>query len=111
MNRESQDDLILSVLRQFSFSKPVKAEELEKAYAAGMIKKENLKDGQYYLGHCRNARVALWSSELNQFVYRRYKFGDFLTETIMHPADDDQFDLFVPVAEIEPEDKEKVDLP
>ena len=30
------------------------------------------------------------------FVYLRYKFGDYFTEEINHPEDDNGFDLFYP---------------
>lgn len=84
------------------FSNPVKPEELEKAYADGMIRKSDLKDRAYYRGTCRNASYAQWFSEYNVFVYMRSKFGSIFPESIFHPEDDDLYDLFIPVGE-EPE--------
>jgi hypothetical protein len=80
-------------------SRPVTKEKLELAEKAGMIGKAALKDGSHYFGECRNARIAVWSSEINLFVHWRYKWGYYL-EDIPHPADDDDFDVFVPLKEV-----------
>lgn len=82
--------------------KPVDAAWLQGAEAAGLLPKSALKDGDYYLGRCRNARVARWDAGRGVFVYMREKFGSRFPEDIKHPEDDDGFDLFLPVAEVEP---------
>lgn len=61
-----------------------------------MIAKANLEDGVYYRGTCRNASVARWKADEEQFYYLRHKFGDTFIETIRHPEDDDGVDLFRP---------------
>jgi hypothetical protein len=90
-------------------NKDVPSDALEKAYARGMIRKEDLQDGAYYAGACRNAEVARWSKSNNAFVYMRTKFGDTFPEPICHPADDNGFDLFFPLIKIDnPTADEKV---
>lgn len=68
-----------------------------------LIPKSELKHGAYYAGECRNAGIARWNAETQEFTYWRYKFGDEFTETIKHPEDDDGHDLFLPEAETEEE--------
>lgn len=70
-----------------------------KLIEAGAIPKKDLEDGKYYVGRCRNASVARWDEEQNEFVYARQKFNYVFPETINHFEDDDFFDLFVPIKE------------
>jgi len=65
-----------------------------------MIAKKDLLDLGYYAGSCRNASVAQWLADRNEFVYIRLKFGCSFFETIRHPEDDDGYDLFIPVREL-----------
>jgi len=60
------------------------------------LNKEELEDGAYYIGRCRNARIARWCAAENQFYHWRVKFGNIFIETIKHPADEQQFDVFYP---------------
>jgi len=85
----------------FKFSNPLTKEELEKAYSEGMIKKEDLISGAYYIGTCRNSYVAQWNKKDNCFYYIRNKFGDSFLEAINHPSDDDNHDLFIPMQKVE----------
>ena len=87
---------------------PITPEYLIEAEKCGLILKKNLVDGEYYYGHCRNARVARWNTKTQEFTYIRTKFGSKFPETIKHPEDDDGFDLFKPVSVVEPEEDEKV---
>ena len=88
-----------------------RVKEHEAKRAAECIQKEDLIDGAYYDGQCRNATTARWFAKENVFVYWRTKFGDRFTETIKHPADDNGYDLFYPIDKIdEPlNGKEKID--
>jgi hypothetical protein len=70
---------------------------LTELYEMGMIPKAELKVGQTYIGHCRNAREAIWTGTC--FNYERTKFGSTFREDINCPEDDDGFDLFVAVGE------------
>ncbi len=79
--------------------KPMTKEKLDAAEKEGMIGKTALKNGSHYFGECRNARIAVWSAEIGLFVHWRHKFGYFL-EDIPHPADDEGFDIFVPIKEV-----------
>lgn len=78
---------------------PVTPEKLEQAYAEGMIRKEDLRDGVTYLGTCRNANEAVWHADKERFTYMRTKLGSTFPEDIVHPVDDLGFDIFIPVAE------------
>ncbi len=91
---------------QIKFSRPMKAGELEVAYARGMLHKTDLEDGAYYRGYCRNATVAMWSGARNCFIYMRQKFDLSYPEKIRHPEDDDGFDLFVPLEKVSPQESE-----
>lgn len=73
-------------------------------YEAGVLRKEQLLDGKYYRGRCRNATVAQWNEKENCFWYMRHKFGAVFAEKINHLQDDDFTDLFFPLREIEPDE-------
>ncbi len=66
------------------------------------IPKAALKNGTYYAGVCRNAKVARWIAAENVFVHWRKKFGSVFTETISHPEDYARYDVFIPEREIPP---------
>jgi hypothetical protein len=61
-----------------------------------MIAKSELVHGFYYLGYCRNARIARWNAERNVFIYRRNIAGNTILEEINHPEDTNEHDVFVP---------------
>lgn len=65
----------------------------------GAIPKDKLIKGKIYLGSCRNATKALWNGE--KFEYKRYKFGAYYMDSVNHFQDDDGYDLFVPIKEVE----------
>lgn len=81
---------------------------LEELYSSGLLRKEQLEHGKYYIGSCRNAQVARWDAKANCFRHIRTKFGNSFEEEIPHPADCDGFDIFAAVAEFEPEPDEIV---
>jgi hypothetical protein len=72
------------------------------------LPKQELKDGSYYEGHCRNATVALWDAKGGVFWYMRTKFRLRFSESINHPENDDGHDLFYPVKEVIPKEQEMV---
>jgi hypothetical protein len=74
--------------------------EIVNAMAAGLIPKAKLEHGAIYLGHCRNARVAIWDAEASHFIHMREKFGSVFAETIPHPEDDKGYDIFTPVEKL-----------
>jgi hypothetical protein len=78
-------------------SRPVTPEKLAKAYEIGMIAKKDLEDGFTYVGDCRNASEAVWHADKQRFTYIRHKFGSSFDEDIVHPEDDEGFDIFVPM--------------
>jgi len=77
---------------------------LEDYYNAGVIRKEDLIDGAYYQGICRNASVAKWDAKNNVFWYMRNKFGYCYKEDINYIADDNGYDLFIPFVKLDDRD-------
>ena len=65
------------------------------------ITKDNLKHLKHYVGICRNSTVAQWNEKEDKFIYLRYKMGKYMVDEINHPEDDDGFDLFIPLKELE----------
>ncbi|WP_019449315.1 hypothetical protein [Cupriavidus sp. BIS7] len=76
-------------------------EALEAAYAAGLLRKEELQHGAYYGGRCRNASIARWHAGAQRFVHWRTKFGERYLEKIRHPADEPEFDAFLVLKVVE----------
>lgn len=64
----------------------------------GMI---TLVHGKYYKGECRNATVARWNADEQQFYYWRHKWGQRFVETIGLPDIGNMNDVFVPEEMIE----------
>ena len=73
-------------------------------YDVGVIKKDDLIDGAYYQGNCRNASIAQWDAKNNCFWYMRNKFGYVYKEDINHLADDNGYDLFIPFQKVDDKD-------
>lgn len=71
-----------------------------------MIAKRDLKNNRYYLGYCRNVKVAQWIAEKEVFIYIRNKFNQYFIEEISHPDDDKLFDVFCPIRLLELTEKE-----
>jgi hypothetical protein len=59
-----------------------------------ILPKEQLVDGAYYIGRCRNATIARWSSMHGCFFHWRKKFDRIYVEEIKHPIDEHYFDVF-----------------
>jgi hypothetical protein len=92
------DEIILKRLwgKNLHYSPPKTGFDLNAYYDVGIVKKDDLIDGAYYQGFCRNADVAKWDSDKGKFVYMRFKFGHSFPEDINHLSDDNGYDLFVP---------------
>ena len=84
-------------------------DDLEQAYAQGMLRKEALIDGYYYRGWCRNAKVARWDAASGAFQHVREKFGSRFLETIKHPQDELYFDVFIALEVTEPSEEERIE--
>ena len=86
---------------------PITTPELYQKYVipnfirCGAIPKDKLIKGKTYFGSCRNADKAIWLGD--KFEYTRHKFGASYQEKINHFEDDDCYDLFVPIREINSE--------
>jgi hypothetical protein len=87
---------------------PITPEWLTLAVSAGMLAKDNLKNNTYYYGHCRHTNVACWNETEKVFNYVRHKFDYKFIDQIEHPESDRGFDLFIPIAEVEPTNEERV---
>ena len=70
-----------------------------KLLECGAIPKNNLIIGKKYLGSCRNTSEAIWNGD--RFTYKRYKWGVYDDDEINHFEDDDGFDLFVPIRQLD----------
>jgi hypothetical protein len=64
------------------------------------IAKEDLCDGAYYFGDCRNSNVARWNGVTGRFYYQRHKFGAWYCESLPPREDDAGWDFFTPYEEI-----------
>lgn len=60
------------------------------------IPKSELVDGAYYVGVCRNSRIARWCAEKNMFFYWREKFGCIYREGLFCSEDFAGWDVFIP---------------
>jgi len=85
---------------------PITQECYDELYNKGVLKKDELKINSYYFGKCRNANVAMWTGI--EFIYMRYKFGSYYVAHINHLSDDNGYDLFVPIKEVEPIENQKI---
>lgn len=63
------------------------------------LSKDSLIAGEYYIGFCRNARIARWDG--TQFWHWRQKFSSRFVESIKHPDDEPFFDVFQPVSMVD----------
>lgn len=65
------------------------------------IKKENMIDGQYYLGVCRNTYVAMWDAKIGKFRHISCQFQYYL-DTLAHFDDvkESSYDGFVPLQQL-----------
>lgn len=96
-----KNNKIKTMIKKLGEGFPLPSEfDIENYYEKGVIRKEDLIDGKYYLGICRNAEVAKWDAEKNVFSYLRQKFNLKYFEEINHISDDDGYDLFIPIEEI-----------
>lgn len=85
---------------------PIPNELYKELYEKGVIRKSELKIGEYYFGKCRNASVAKWNGE--KFIYRRLKFGHWSNDEINHLHDDNGYDVFIPIDKVVPKEYEIV---
>ena len=60
------------------------------------LDKAVLQHGAYYRGTCRNAvaDLARWDNTKQEFIYIRHKWGEYFTEAICHPEDEQHYDVF-----------------
>lgn len=63
------------------------------------LKKEDLEEWAHYIGHCRNAHIAMWAQW--KWWYLRDKFGNIYTDRVEAMEDYQGWDIFVPVKKID----------
>lgn len=97
----SKEEKILASTIYHSLGPVITTQKLQNAYDKGMIAKADLVDGASYLGRCRNASVAKWNATTEKFTYIRTKFGSSFEEDIVHPENDEGYDIFVPIRAVE----------
>jgi hypothetical protein len=99
------NDILLQRLydRDLSDSLPRNSTDLtfDRYYDAGVMRKDQLVDGGYYFGVCRNSSVAKWDVNNDCFQYMRYKWGRNFLDTIKYMTDDDHYDVFMPFEKID----------
>lgn len=70
-----------------------------------MVLLDELEHGAYYQGDCRNASIARWNAETNQFVYMRTKFTAVYPEEIGYwieaKSGEERFDEFKPFSKVD----------
>jgi hypothetical protein len=84
-------------------------EQLEAAYAQGLLRKTDLQHGAYYRGVCRGGEVARWHAGGQKFLQYQIDCGFRLLRAIPHPQDERQWDAFMAVEATDPEDAQRVD--
>ena len=75
------------------------------------IPKAHLTDGFYYAGKCRNANVARWNADDQQFYHWREKFGRTFVETIEYWDVNGTFDGFIPLFDLGVDPPKAIPLP
>jgi len=73
-------------------------EALKRAYDLGMLASNQMRMGHYYLGYSRNANMAHWNGEV--FAITVWEQTQWLFDEIVHPDQDEGFDIFVPTLDI-----------
>jgi hypothetical protein len=107
LSRLEATNLLLEIVGKEKFysnrnKNPHTPESIQALHEAGVLPMSSLEDGKYYYGTCRNTHVAKYCAPLKQFFYIRRKFNLEFPESINILENDDGYDLFFPVCEIEP---------
>lgn len=116
MTIDNPDSLEHKVYRFIRDHKTLTPELIAELETMGMIPRDQLKNGSYYYGVCRNTNIAQWrdkptypsKTELPNkekspcFFHMRLKFNSIFVETIKHPVDEAHFDAFIPLRELTP---------
>jgi hypothetical protein len=70
-------------------------------YNKGIIKASDLKDGHYYLGKGRNCIYCKWDAKNKLMWHQRFKFGRYMIDNINYIDNDNGFDLFMAIEEVD----------
>lgn len=105
--KKERIEKILENLKQNYIKKEEERKEYEeklKDLVNKMLKKEEMEDGAYYLGHrFRGDAIAKWDKKLNRFICINWTMGDFFAEKLEHFQDvwNTRLDGFAPMKKIE----------
>lgn len=80
-------------------------------FIALMIPKDQLVDGAYYVGLCRNSNIARWSKKDDLFYHWRFKCGHWFVDSIDYWDVDGIFDGFIPLFQTDQGYMREVELP
>lgn len=97
-----------NTIHRINLPKLIPFELYHELYLKGIIRKQNLRKNTYYFGTCRNAEVAFWNGY--EFTYMRTKFGSIFPENIKHMEDDNNYDVFIPLKKVEPNDNQRINF-
>lgn len=73
-------------------------------YDKGVIRGEDLVDGKYYVGKCRNAHIGKWNGTKKVMEHQRFSWGQFYKDDVNYLDNDNNYDLFVAIKEIDEKD-------
>ena len=73
-------------------------------YAKGVIRGEDLKHGNYYIGKCRNNHIGRWDATNKVMWYQTYTFGHYVRDNVNYLDNDNGYDLFIALKEIDEKD-------
>ena len=79
-------------------------------YDKGVIRHNDLKDGQYYLGKCRNNNIGKWNAKKNVMEYMKCAFGAMYKDDVNYLNNDNGYDLFIAIKEIDEKDVPEEDI-
>ncbi len=84
------------------------SKELERAYASGLLRPDELEHGQYYRGECRVNPVARWHAGVKRFFLVRCVRNERFLDEMAHPAQGRTHEVFLPLERTTPTEGQKI---
>jgi hypothetical protein len=80
----------------------IKSRTHDEITGRAILPKDQLRDGAFYKGRCRNSAIARWNQSENCFYHWREKDGNIFIETIRYPTAEKEpwWDVFNPVSDL-----------
>lgn len=88
----------------FGSTADITVSELSAAIEQGMLPITDLEHNRAYVGHCRNASVALWDRGAKVFTIMRRKHGVPFADFVAYPWPGEKHDVFVPTGTVDVRD-------